>query len=481
MHITLSNEIIITDPTPEVERFCKENLVLDNPDYFKKMRMGFYVGKIPQTISLYRKNGNKYYLPAGCINSLLDVLPIEAIRTTDFDLAANPSVDYDCKIPLYDYQEEALKGMLKDCYGILQAPCGSGKTRIGICMAVALHSKTLWLTHTIDLLNQSKDSAREYIDKKLIGTITAGKVDISEGITFATVQTMTNLNLVDYKYSWDVIIVDECHRAFSTPAKLTLFSKVINSLAASRKYGLSATVHRGDGLIKSTFSLLGNVSHIVTQEAVADKTIGITIQEVQTGIKIDDSCLNTDGTIIYSKLINYLAENDNRTQKIVSKIIENKDHSNLVLSDRLNHLRDIISSLKARGIQEDQIRMIDGKMTSKKAREERKNALEDMRTGKAKFLFVTYQLAKEGLNIPCLDRLYLTLPHKDFAVVTQSIGRIERTFEGKDSAIAYDFVDNIGLCIGGWKERRKFYNKKGCQILKGIEVEMSKQKSLMCF
>jgi len=480
MEICLSNEIIVTDPSPEVEFFCKENLVLDNPDYFKKMRMGFYVGKTPKTISLYRKNANKYYIPAGCINDLLQVLPSGTLNNVTYDLAKNPRVDYNCKIPLYDYQEEALESMLTNFYGILQAPCGSGKTQMGISMAVDLHSKTLWLTHTVDLLNQSKERALQYMDKKLIGTITAGKVDISEGITFATVQTMTNLNLADYKYVWDTIIVDECHRAFSTPAKLTLFSKVINSLAASRKYGLSATVHRGDGLIKSTFSLLGNVAHVVTKEAVADKTIGITIQEIKTGIKIDDSCLNTDGTIIYSELIGYLAGNDRRTQTIVSKILENKDHSNLVLSDRLNHLRDIIQGLKAAGIQEDQIRMIDGKMTSKKAREERKNALEDMRTGKAKFLFVTYQLAKEGLDIPCLDRLYLTLPHKDFAVVTQSIGRIERTYEGKDSAICYDFVDDIGFCIGGWKERRKFYNKKGCQILKGVEVEMQKQKSLMC-
>lgn len=481
MQITVSNEIIITNPSPEIESFCKKNLILENPDYYKKLRMGFYVGKTPTTISLYKKNGNKIYLPAGCISDLLQILPSGTVNEIKYDLAQNPSIDYNCEIPLYDYQEKALESMLTTNYGILQAPCGSGKTQIGISIAASLKMKTLWLTHTVDLLNQSKERAAQYMDKKLLGTITAGKVNISEGITFATVQTMVNLNLPDYKYDWDLIIVDECHRAAGTFSKLTMFSKVINSLAASRKYGLSATVHRGDGLIKSTFALLGNVAHIVTSEAVADKTIGVTIQEIKTGIRVSDACQNPDGTINYSDLIGYLAENEQRTETIVSKIVENKDHSNLILSDRLNHLRDIIAGLKAWGIHDDQIRMIDGQMVSKKAKEERKNAIIDMREGRAKFLFASYSLAKEGLDIPCLDRLYLSLPKKDFAVVTQSIGRIARTSEGKDTAIAYDFVDEIGFCINGWKQRKTIYRKKGCEIIEGTKKTVPGQKALCCF
>ena len=57
--------------------------------------------------------------------------------------------------------------------------------------------------------------------------------------------------------------------------------------------------------------------------------------------------------------------------------------------------------------------MIDGKMTSKKRKAEREQAIEDMRTGKKRYLFATYSLAKEGLDIPRLDRLYLTTPQKD--------------------------------------------------------------------
>jgi superfamily II DNA or RNA helicase len=234
MQITVSNEIQIIEPTEEVKAFCNKNLVILNPDFFKKQRLGFFVGKTPQTFSLYRKDAKKYYLPIGCLKDLLQEIKYEG--EIKYDLADNPLVDYKCSVPLYDYQENAIESMLKENYGILQAPCGSGKTQVGISMAVKLQRKTLWLTHTTDLLTQSYERAKQYMDKELLGTITGGKVNISDGITFATVQTLSKQDLNLFKYSFDVIIVDECHRCAKSPNSLTMFSKVVNSLAARWKY-----------------------------------------------------------------------------------------------------------------------------------------------------------------------------------------------------------------------------------------------------
>ena len=109
--------------------------------------------------------------------------------------------------------------------------------------------------------------------------------------------------------------------------------------------------------------------------------------------------------------------------------------------------------------------MIDGHMTSKKARADRVMAMENRRTGKNHFLFASYSLAKEGLDIPRLDRMYLATPRKDYAVVTQSIGRIARTFEGKQDAICYDYVDDIDFCENQFKRRKTSYRKAGCIFL----------------
>ena len=81
-------------------------------------------------------------------------------------------------------------------------------------------------------------------------------------------------------------------------------------------------------------------------------------------------------------------------------------------------------------------------------------------------LFATYSLAKEGLDIPRLDRLYLTTPQKDYAVVAQSVGRIARAFEGKGEPIVYDYVDNrMQYLLRSYKRRCTTYNKLKCTYL----------------
>ncbi|WP_455718761.1 DEAD/DEAH box helicase [Anaerosporobacter sp.] len=463
MQLTISNEITIEDPSNQLLAYCEKNLVIPNPDFTKKKRMGMWIGNTPDKIYLYRIDGNKLIIPTGAGKQLRQYIKIE---NTTVDLANNNQIDYKAKLPLYDYQEPAVMAMIKASCGILQAPCGSGKTQMGIAIATELNQKTLWLTHTQDLLNQSYERAAQYIDKKLLGTITAGKVNIGTGITFATVQTLSKLDLSQFKYSFDVIIVDECHRCAGTPTSVSMFSKVINSLAARHKYGLSATVHRGDGLIKSTFALLGPVIYEVPESAVADKTMKVTVEKIKTGTEVAECCLDTDGTLIYQELIKYLAENVTRNRNIAENIVINfqQGHSCLVLSDRLEHLQSIMRICNECGVSDKRMRFINGKMTSKKAKAERVQALEDMRNGKAKVLFASYSLAKEGLDIPQLDRLFLALPKKDYAVVTQSIGRIGRTADGKKDAICLDYVDDIGFCENAWKKRKTSYRKKGCVI-----------------
>ena len=149
---------------------------------------------------------------------------------------------------------------------------------------------------------------------------------------------------------------------------------------------------------------------------------------------------------------------------IVGDLIQNSNHFNLILSDRLAHLKYLMNHLP-KDLREQAV-MVDGKMTSKKAKALREQAIEDMRQGKKRYLFATYSLAKEGLDIPRLDRLYLTTPQKDYAVITQSIGRIARTFEGKGEPIAYDYVDNgIQYLIRSYKKRCTTYRKCGCKFI----------------
>lgn len=460
MQVTLGSTITVEQPSLELVAWCKENLTITNPEYAQKMRMHLWLGNTPGCLALYETRGTTLILPFGVLRRVMQFISNAAVQT---DFPQGTAINYGCSVPLYDYQEEAVDAVIRNHFGILQSPAGSGKTQMGIAAVAKLGKRTLWLTHTKDLLTQSKSRAELYMDSALLGTITEGKVNIGEGITFATIQTMCRLDLSQYKHYWDVIIVDECHRCSGTPTAMTQFSKVLNSLSARHKYGLSATVHRSDGTIAATYALLGEIIHTVPDAAVGDRIMKVAISPVGTGVPIHRKCLNTDGTLNYTKLISYLCETESRNHTITQFIVENRDHPSLILSDRLDHLRTLMAMLPAD--MQSMAVMVDGSMTSKKGKLAREQAIEDMRHGRKKYLFASYTLAKEGLDIPCLERLYLTTPKKDYAVITQSIGRIARTHPGKQKPVCFDFVDNISYLVKTYKKRCATYRKQGCEII----------------
>lgn len=457
----VGSTIRVVEPSEQLIEWCREHLTLPNPDFYKKERMGLWTGKTPETISLWRMGriGPSHLpmleMPFGVFLEVRHLL-----ENVDIVFGVRERVDYGEPIPLYDYQKQAVDEVVRRRYGILQAPAGCGKTQMGLAVIQKHGYKALWLTHTKDLLNQSKERAERYMDKSLMGTITEGKVDIGKGITFATVQTMAKMDLREYRNEWGVIICDECHRVCCSATGVAMFEKVLNSLSCGHKYGLSATVHRADGLIRATFALIGKVVYTVPEDAVKALVEPVSVETVQTEAEFPEDAMRGDGSIVWARLINGICADADRNSVIANKIIENRDHSCLILSDRLSHLETLMGMLP------DDMRteavMISGKMTSKKGKAEREAAIEQMRTGEKKYLFSSYNLSREGLDIPRLERLFLTTPQKDEAVIIQSLGRIARKFDGKAKPVCIDFVDaKIGMMVGMWKKRMRIYKQKG--------------------
>ena len=455
MIASMGNNFTIENPSPELLRYCEENLVLANPEYAKKVRMGFWLGDTPKTIALYEIHGDILVLPYGVMDEVVPYIR-EAELKPRFVPVRRVRYRFN-RLKLFDYQEKAVEHMLESRHGILVSPAGSGKTQMGLAICSRYCRQALWLTHTADLLRQSHGRASMVLDGSRMGTITAGRINVGENITFATVQTMAKLDLGNFRDMWDVIIVDECHHAATSPTSMTQFGKVISSLAARHKFGLTATAHRSDGLMPAVYALLGGVQYEVPAEAVTDRIMLVTIQPVFTGIERSPECLNPDGTTNYTKLVTHLVRQGDRNQMIAEKIKAEFDHSCLVLSDRIDHLEALRSMLPEAMRQKSAI--ITGKMSSKAGREARESAIQAMRDGKLQCLFATYSLAREGLDIPRLDRLFMTTPVKDESVVIQAVGRIARVCKGKDDPVAYDFIDAIRYCEMAFKVRKRHYRK----------------------
>lgn len=460
MKVSVRNKLIITEYPKAVLDWCNKNLILPNPEYHKKERMGLWVGNTPRSIWLYEQVGDELRIPFGCVQDIY-----KSFDNIDFDYQIQPirKVSYHSNINLYPYQDKAVKSVLKCKNGILVMPCGAGKTQTALEIIVRLGGRALWLTHTQDLLNQSKNRAKSTLNcpNKAFGSITAGKVEIGTHITFATVQTMCKLDLNAYRDIWDIIIVDECQHCCGSPTKVTQFYKVISSLSARYKIGLTATPKRADGLEKSMFALLGGVIHEVSREEVADTTCPVKVISCETDYMPDyDAVLMGDGTINYARLVDDMIHDKDRF-KFVLETIEKLPANNpvLVLANRVEYLAKLNSEYFGRS------NFLSAMGNSKSAKEERKRALQALNDGDIDCLFATYQLAKEGLDVPNLRYVVFATPEKDETTITQAVGRVGRKADGKEYGTVIDFIDDFGMYRGWAKKRRSYYKKIDAEIL----------------
>ena len=208
MKALLSNIIEIQEPTKEILDYCKKELTFSNPDYIKKQRLGFWLGKTPKTISLYDYYENNIYLPIGCFNDIWEIYPYKEDYT---DYTTTKKANIKSNIILRDYQEPCIKALKKYVNGIFILFAGAGKTQIALQCASELKQKTLFLVHTKDLLNQAKERCEDNLICKT-STITDGECDITGDIVFATVQTL--VNIIDKgqikQNEFGMIVVDEC-------------------------------------------------------------------------------------------------------------------------------------------------------------------------------------------------------------------------------------------------------------------------------
>lgn len=463
MRVVIANKLYVEDATRECIDWCEKNLVLPNPEYHKKEQMGKWTGNTPKTISLYERMGADAWLPFGCYADFFKAFPGTPYKPVFEPLRR---FNYKSSIKPYEYQEKAIQAILERKNGVLVAGCGSGKTQVGLEVIARIGGRALWLTHTQDLLNQSMERAKSVFDAPLnsYGTITAGKVNVGAGLTFATVQTLSNIDLTQYRDYWDVVVVDECAHCAGSPTKVTQFYKVLSNLLARYKIGLTATPRRADGLERSMFAILGGVIQEITREDVADTTCSIRVNTISTEYSPDfDIVLMADGTIDYMRLVESLVKDEKRFE-LVKSIVSSTDGPTIVLGSRVEYIDKLNSACEKMSV------CLSTMGKNKAAKEERREAIRKLNEGELDVIFATYQLAAEGLDVPNLRYIVFATPEKDPSRIEQSAGRVGRYAEGKEYGTVIDLVDNFGMYKGWYRKRRNVYKKLGCEVLEYDEV-----------
>lgn len=467
MKIIISNIIQVNEPTDKIKEYCKKELTIKNPEYAKKQQMGFWCGDTKKYIYLYDYDEDNIYLPIGCFNDLYEMYPDTSLYS-DYSVSKKRKIK--SSINLRDYQKPCLDALKTYINGLFVLPCGLGKTECALQTVFHLQQKTLFITHTKDLMNQAKERCEEKMTCST-SIISDGKVDTTGDITFATVQTLfKNLDNISQD-EFGLIVVDEVHHLSANADSVGMFRECLDHFAARYKLGLTATLHRADGLQYCIPKLLGDVIYEIVQDGndyvgVYEGKEVIRFPMIEFQVPVQINFINTDYKLLENGNYRDVFEKDGMTlsfSRLLSDIGSDKDRNELII-DLCNSLKgstiilsDRVEQLKYLNKHIDNSVGIDSS-TKKNIREQ---AIEDVKNGKCKVLLASYKLAKEGLDCKILENVIFATPIKDEAIVIQCIGRVQRTYPGKTIANVYDLVDDVSMLDKFLSRRRSIYKKKG--------------------
>jgi len=429
----------------DIVQNIKKRLTVDNPVYLKNKKMGFWTGNIPKVIKFWKNCKHWLVLPRGFKNSLLKELKTINLPYRIMDLRIiNKPVKFYSTIKLRPYQIPAVERAIKFEQGIIEAPCGAGKTVVGIEIIARAGQNSLWLVHTKELAEQAIERIEHFLnipgDK--IGFLGNNNWKIGEYITVGMVQTLSKRNLSsDFIKHFGLVILDEAHH---TPAYS--FMKVIEQFPSYYRFGFTATPYRADGMGMLMYYQIGYTVFKITQEDLsADGNL------VTPSLKRVDTDFYYEYRDDFTSMIDSLTENKKRNILIIDTLIDEikGGHYCLVLSDRVKHCHELNNLLKTL-YPEARCTVLTGDIS----RSDRTKIVNLVNKGKLNAIFATSRLAEEGLDWKILDRLFLTCPSRSKRKVQQSIGRIQRPCEGKIDAIVYDFVDTrINILESQYKSR----------------------------
>lgn len=190
------------------------------------------------------------------------------------ELTPNLNIDLSPKTVIRDYQEKSLSKMFgggssggRARSGIIVLPTGAGKTLVGITAACTIKKSTIILcTNAISVQQWSRELRRwSTIPEENIAKFTADskqKFAGDAGILISTYtmishtgkrawETQKMLEFVN-SHEWGLMILDEVH---VVPANV--FRRVLTTVAAHTKLGLTATLVREDDKIEDLNFLIG--------------------------------------------------------------------------------------------------------------------------------------------------------------------------------------------------------------------------------
>ena len=334
--------------------------------------------------------------------------------------------------------------------GILEVPCGRGKTVMALKIISNLQKKTLIIVHKEFLMNQWIDRIEEFLPGARVGKIQGQKFDIEDkDIVIGMLQSLYDKDYGPTGFqSFGLTIVDEVHRIGSEQ-----FSKTLLKVTTPNMLGISATVDRKDGLTKVLYMFIG--TKIYSEERNDDDPVCVRALHFHTNDnEFNEVEVDYRGNTKYSTMITKLCAYDPRTRFIIKVLqdllSEDPDKQIMVLCHNRSLLTAIYTYIRTWNDEEEMVGYYVGGMKQ----------VDLEKTEKKRIVLATYAMAAEALDIKTLSTLVMVTPKTD---ITQSVGRILRVKHAKP--IIVDIIDQHDPFQKQWMQRRRYYKKCNYKII----------------
>ena len=406
-----------------------------------------YVGE--NKFPIYRESQKKFYIPRYFGEQTFGI-PDE-IRITE-----PKKINIEFNGELREYQNKIISeymNSIKNGGGLLEIPCGRGKTVMALKIASLLGLKTLVIVHKSFLADQWTERIEQFLPNAKIGRIQGQIIDIED--KDIVIGMLQSLSMKDYPYSlfedFGLTIVDEVHHIAAEVFVRSLFQIVTKYVL-----GLSATMQRKDGLTKVFKMFLGEV--IYKEKTKENKNVEVKMYDFITeDVEFNETKLDYRGNTAYSTMMTKLCNFNPRCDfiiKILQDLMKENPNQQIIV---LGHYKNLLTYLY-KAVEFKKIATVGYYVGGMK-----KEALKESES--KQIIIATYAMASEALDIKTLTTLVMATPKTD---VTQSIGRILRTSHTKP--VVVDIVDSHDAFKRQSLKRIKYYNKQGYQIKKSSNI-----------
>lgn len=414
---------------------------------------------------VYRESTQKLYVPR--FFGVAHFGPPKQVKIPEGD-----DIDVPFSGTLRDYQIEVVDAYKKViCVGaqgaqgaqggLVNLPCGYGKTTVALNIVSVIRKKTLIIVHKEFLLNQWVERINQYLPTARIGRIQGQIIDVdNKDIVIGMLQSLSMKDYDDSVFaSFGMVLIDEVHHIGSE-----VFSCALFKIVPKYTLGLSATMDRKDGTTFVFKMFLGDIVYKIGEK----KQRNVLVRAIHyhcSDQKFNRVEYDFRGNPAYSTMISKLCEYVPRTEFIIRVVkdmfAENPDQQIMIIAHNKNVLTYIHDAIKEReiasvgyyvgGMKESALKLTESKQV----------------------VIATYAMAAEALDIKTLCTLIMVTPKTD---IEQSVGRILRS--DHDQPMVIDIVDSHDPFVKQWAKRKTFYKRENYTIdkalsstYKGVETE----------